>query len=158
MVDSYLSTKFDINLLYGLLYGFMVSEKTRRMSTDACATAIVLLTQSSRAKIYFIHLCTYTEINSIILRSAVIKMQDCWNQKNRKSTEWPQTDFKHLKVRNTVCAPSTCPWGPNFAPFHSTTSRFEILLILLKIRKFGNTPNDLRLILDTKQSKKPCMH
>ncbi len=46
MVDSYLSTKFGINLFHG----FRENAFYGRTTTDACATALALLTQSNRAK------------------------------------------------------------------------------------------------------------
>ncbi len=59
MVDSYLSTKFGINLLDGFwenaFYGRTDGRtddgrRTDGRTTDARATALALLTQSSRAK------------------------------------------------------------------------------------------------------------
>ncbi len=44
--------------------------------------------------------------------------------KKRKYTEWAQTDLDHLVVDSTFHTLRICHRGPNFAPFHCTTSRF----------------------------------
>ncbi len=44
--------------------------------------------------------------------------------KNRKCTEWPQNDFKHLTVKSTLYTVNTHPQGPNCTPFCSTISQF----------------------------------
>ncbi len=62
--------------------------------------------------------------------------------KNRKCTEWPQTDLKHLTVKCTLCTKNICHAGLNFSPFCSTTSRFWET----KLSKIGNTPNDLEYL------------
>ncbi len=61
---------------------------------------------------------------------------------NRKYTEWPQNDLKHLSVKSTLCTLNTHPRGPNFTPFRSTTSRFQDTRL-----KIGNAPNDPRMTL-----------
>ena len=48
MVDSYLYTKFGVNLLD--VFGEKSVLRTDGWTTDACATALALMTMSSRAK------------------------------------------------------------------------------------------------------------
>ena len=52
------------------------------------------------------------------------------NGQNRKCTEWPHTDFEILTVKRTSYTQSNYPWGPNFGPFCSMISRFQISHIL----------------------------
>ena len=59
--------------------------------------------------------------------------------------QWPQTELEHLTVKTTLYTLNTYPWGPNFSPFHSTTSSFQDTGSL----KIGNAPNDPKLSLDT---------
>ena len=53
-----------------------------------------------------------------------------------KAPNDPQNDLKHLNVKSTLYALNTHPWGPNFSPFHSTTSSFQD--VRQKIRKAAN--------------------
>ncbi len=45
--------------------------------------------------------------------------------KNRKYTEWPQTELEDLTVKSTLHTLFTYPWGQNFGLYRSTTSRFR---------------------------------
>ncbi len=47
---------------------------------------------------------------------------------NLNSTEWPQTDTKHITVKPILytCTLSTYPWGSHFVPFGSTISHLGI--------------------------------
>ncbi len=73
---------------------------------------------------------------------------------NRKFTEWPQNDLKHLSVKSTLCTLNTHPRGPNITPFRSTTSCFWHIRLSIT----GNAPNDPRITLITEVSKVPCVH
>ena len=53
---------------------------------------------------------------------------------NSKCTEWPQTDLEHLTVKRILYTLNTTTQGPNFGPFHSMTSHFQIY------RTFYNSP------------------
>ncbi len=100
MVDSYLSTKFVINLFDGIWENAFYGR-----ATDARATALALLTQSSRAN----------------------KMSDkarypgnaTWRLLSwKKCTEWPQMTLTSSKVKNTnmlICLLHTPP-RTNFSP------------------------------------------
>ena len=68
---------------------------------------------------------------------------------NRKCTEWPQNDLKHLSVKNTLCTLNTHTRGPNFIPFCSTTSCFRDIRLSI----IGNAPNDPRMTLITEVFK-----
>ncbi len=68
--------------------------------------------------------------------------------KSRKCTEWPQTELEHLRVKSTLYTLNTYPWGPNFAPFLSTISRFRDTTCM-RSAKVGNAPNDSKLNLNT---------
>ena len=56
---------------------------------------------------------------------------------NQKCTEWPQTELGHLTIKTTLYTLHTYPWGPNFGPFHRTTSHFPDT----KSSKIGNALN-----------------
>ncbi len=45
--------------------------------------------------------------------------------RNRKCTEWPQTELEHLTVKRTLYTLNAYPWSPNFGLFRSTISRFQ---------------------------------
>ncbi len=76
--------------------------------------------------------------------------------KIRKCTERPQIEL-HLTVKSTLYTLYTYPWGPNFAPFRSTISRFWDRTCTKSV-KFGNAPNDPKLNLNTYQSKVLYIH
>ena len=76
------------------------------------------------------------------LRLAVSDIQG-W--RNRKWTEWPQTDLEDLTVKSTLYTLNTYPWGPNFRQFRSSTSRFGDA----RSSKIGNAPNEPKLSLNT---------
>ncbi len=76
---------------------------------------------------------------------------------NRKCTEWPQTELKHLTVKITLHTLNTYPRGSNFGPFRSTVSRFRDTTCT-RWAKIGNAPNDPKLNLSTWQSKVLFIH
>ncbi len=63
-------------------------------------------------------------------------------------TEWPQTDPEHLTVKSTLYTLNTYPWGPPFAPFRSTISRFRDTTCTRSV-KIGNALNDPKLNSNT---------
>ncbi len=60
--------------------------------------------------------------------------------KNRKYTEWPQTEFEHITVKSTLYILNTYPWCPNFGPFHSMTSSFQDTIKVTENRKCTEWP------------------
>ena len=75
------------------------------------------------------------------------------NRKYRKCTAWPQTDPEHLTVKSTTYTLSAYPRGPNFGPFRSMTSPFDIQGFLYwKSEKSKNVVNDFRMTLNNQQS------
>ncbi len=72
------------------------------------------------------------------LQPAIFEWQAC---RNSECPEWPQNDLNHWSVKSTLCTLDTHPRGPNFPPFHSTTSRFWDT----GFSKIGNAPNDPRM-------------
>ena len=64
--------------------------------------------------------------------------------KNRKCTEWPQTELEDLTGKSIIYTLHTYPRGPNFGPFRSTTSCFRDT----RSSKIGNAPSDHKLNLD----------
>ncbi len=63
---------------------------------------------------------------------------------NWKCTKLPQNGLEPLTVKSTLYPLNAIYRGPNFCLCHSTASHFQDTM-LLKIGKFGNVPNDLRL-------------
>ncbi len=89
----------------------------------------------------------------ILVRFALqLAVSDIYNMykvsKNQKCTEWPQTELSHLTVKSTLYTLNTYPYGPNFRPFRSTTSRFWDT----RSSKIANAPSDPNLNLTTYQS------
>ncbi len=61
--------------------------------------------------------------------------------KNCKCTQWPEIQHEYWTVKSTLYILSIYPWGPNFLPVPSTTSRVKILPIYNSpIDYHGNRP------------------
>ncbi len=72
----------------------------------------------------------------------------CKGDKYWKCTEWSQNDLEHLTVKRSLYTLSTHPRGSHFGPVRSVTICFQDTR-WLKIGKIRNSPNDLRLTLNT---------
>ncbi len=62
-----------------------------------------------------------------------------------------------VRAKSTSYTLSNHPQRPNLGIFYCTTSRFRDTR-LSKIGKIRNAPNDLKMILNTNQSKVSCIH
>ena len=91
-------------------------------------------------KITLYILNTYTRGTNLVrfaLRLAVSEKQHVQGGQNRKCTEWPQNELKHLTVKSTLYTLHTYPCDPNFNPFCSISGCQDTRSL-----KIGNAPND----------------